>query len=175
MWVHPCSWRKVWAVLMHTCTRKLEFDAAHRLIAHETKCANVHGHRYVVEVTCATEALDKVGRVIDFGEIKRIFGGWIDENLDHTIILNSSDTKLIELCNQINKKPVFVVPFEPSAEYLVAFLLKQANEVLKPVGVKVVHMRLYETPNGWAEASNWKGELTEPQGGHADPLGGWRP
>jgi 6-pyruvoyltetrahydropterin/6-carboxytetrahydropterin synthase len=147
---------------MHTCTRKLEFDAAHRLIAHETKCANVHGHRYVVEVTCAAWSLDNVGRVIDFGEIKRIFGGWIDEHLDHTIILNSSDTKLIDLCNEVNKKPVFVVPFEPSAEYLVAFLLQKANELLNPANVQVIHVRLYETPNGFADAFVSKGSSGAP-------------
>jgi len=137
---------------MFSCTRRLEFDAAHRLVAHEGKCANVHGHRYVVDVTCEAKALDTVGRVIDFSVIKEVFGSWIDTHLDHTIILNSSDTKLIELCNSVNKNPVYVVLFDPSAEYLAHHLLKIANDLLFDLHVRVTHLRLYETPNGWADA-----------------------
>ena len=138
---------------MWTCTRKLEFDAAHRLINHATKCANLHGHRYVVEVSCSSSKLDNVGRVIDFGEIKEVFGGWVDKNLDHTTILNRQDENLIGVISSINKKPVYVVDFEPSAEYLAVHLLQIADGLLQPFGVKVNHLRLYETPNGWADAS----------------------
>ena len=50
---------------MHTITRRLEFDAGHRVYQHESKCNHVHGHRYVVEVE-ATGTLDGLGRIIDF-------------------------------------------------------------------------------------------------------------
>ena len=50
-----------------TCARRLEFDSGHRVLRHESKCRHVHGHRYVLELTCAAAQLDDLGRVIDFG------------------------------------------------------------------------------------------------------------
>lgn len=132
-----------------TCTRKLEFDAGHRLMKHESKCRNVHGHRYVVEVTCATHALDEVGRVIDFGDIKSIVGGWIDEVLDHGFVVQDADPLLAALRADATKH--IVVPFSPTAENLVEFIALNAQSLLAPRGIKVEHVRLFETPNGWAD------------------------
>lgn len=52
---------------MITVTRVLEFDAGHRVVNHESKCATLHGHRYKVEIVAAAPGLDSLGRVIDFG------------------------------------------------------------------------------------------------------------
>ena len=73
--------------LMMICTRKLEFDSAHRVMEHESKCKMLHGHRYVVEASFAAKELDEIGRIIDFGLIREILGKWIDDNLDHNAIL----------------------------------------------------------------------------------------
>ena len=73
-----------------TCTRRLEWDAMHRIPRHESKCAAFHGHRYAAELTCLAP-LDDRGRVIDFGVVKERVGGWIDENWDHTAILQRDD------------------------------------------------------------------------------------
>ena len=51
-------------------TRRLEFDAGHRVLGHEGKCKNLHGHRYSAEITVTAPDLDGLGRVIDFGVIK---------------------------------------------------------------------------------------------------------
>lgn len=134
-----------------TCTRRIEFDAGHRLQRHESKCRNVHGHRYVVDITCEATRLDDVGRVIDFAEIKRIVGGWIDDNLDHGFIIETGDPFLQGL-TEVDTK-VYTVPFSPTAENLVVFLADQAQALLRPAGIKVAHVRLYETPNGWADWS----------------------
>ena len=67
--------------MARTCTRKLEFDAAHRVMEHESKCRHLHGHRYVAEVTVATSELDGLGRVLDFGLLKTELGGWIDAGI----------------------------------------------------------------------------------------------
>ena len=53
---------------MIICTRKLEFDSAHRVMEHESKCKMLHGHRYALEASFAATKLDNLGRVIDFGE-----------------------------------------------------------------------------------------------------------
>ncbi|EER22473.1 queuosine biosynthesis protein QueD [Rickettsia tamurae subsp. buchneri] len=55
---------------MIKCTRRIEFDAGHRIIGHQNKCQFLHGHRYVLEITIATNETDKLGMIIDFGLIK---------------------------------------------------------------------------------------------------------
>jgi 6-pyruvoyltetrahydropterin/6-carboxytetrahydropterin synthase len=76
--------------------RRLEWDAAHRVLRHESKCATLHGHRYIALVTCSAPELDACGRVIDFGVVKEVVGLWIDDNWDHTTLVNRDDHDLIE-------------------------------------------------------------------------------
>ena len=64
---------------MISCTRRIQFCAGHRVLGHENKCANAHGHNYVAYISARSNDLDKVGRVIDFSVLKEKIGGWIDE------------------------------------------------------------------------------------------------
>ena len=73
------------------CTRRIEFDTAHRVCNHESKCKYLHGHRYALEASFASPKLDTLGRVIDFGTIRDILGGWINENWDHNTVLHEKD------------------------------------------------------------------------------------
>ena len=136
-----------------TCTRRLEFDAAHRVMRHESKCKYLHGHRYVVEATFAAEALDSVGRVIDFGSVKEILGGWIDEHWDHTAILHEDDRKLGEAVIGHTKQEIYYLPYNPTAENLAAYLLETVcPRLFKGKGIRCVHVRVHETPNCYADA-----------------------
>ena len=136
-----------------TATKVLEFDAAHRLLNHESKCANLHGHRYRAEITVWANSLDEVGRVIDFGCVKELVGGWIDKNLDHACIVNFADSALIEFL-QTNNQRKYVMKFgEPSAENMARDLLEVANALLAPKGVNVHKIRLYETPSCFVDCS----------------------
>ena len=63
------------------CTRRLEFDAAHRVLRHESKCATLHGHRYRVDIEVSAPKPDSAGRAVDFSVLKTIIGGWIDRYL----------------------------------------------------------------------------------------------
>jgi len=150
-----------------TVTRKLEFDAGHRLIGHESKCRHLHGHRYVAEITVSSMELDTCGRVIDFSKIKEVVGGWIDQYWDHNMILNELDPLLSLDANQgapyniFNGKHPFVmfddrtyadVPgCNPTAENMVKFLFDTAVTLLRPYHIQVDKIRLYETPNCWAD------------------------
>ena len=58
-------------------TRRLEFDAGHRIPQHQSQCRHLHGHRYALEITLSAEVIHDEGAsddgmVMDFGEIKRI-------------------------------------------------------------------------------------------------------
>ena len=47
------------------------FAAAHQLTMVGTKCENMHGHNWKIEVYVIGESLDKAGVLVDFGVIKK--------------------------------------------------------------------------------------------------------
>lgn len=143
-------------------TRKFEFDAGHRIVGHESKCKFLHGHRYVAEITFQAPKLDALGRVRDFGELKKEIGSWIDDNLDHNMILfnqdpilNFGDADILRICG----RSPFIVPFNPTAENLSKFLFEESQRIVseiwhEPLVVEAV--KLFETPNCWAIATRPK-------------------
>lgn len=134
-------------------SRRLEFDAGHRLLAHKGKCQNYHGHRYVVEITVSAPYLDGVGCVMDFAEIKAKVGTWIDDNLDHGMILQQGDPMLPAL--QASHMKHYELAAPPTAENLAAHLATIAQGMLQTSEnrVVVIAVRVYETPNCYAEWS----------------------
>ena len=136
---------------MIKATRIIEFDAGHRLLRHESKCAHIHGHRYKAEIHCEAPELDAVGRVIDFSVIKELVGSWVDEEWDHAFLVNVKDQVMWRFLDEQRQKH-YVMPCEPTAENMAAHLLEQARHLLKDKGVRVVLVRLWETPNCFAEA-----------------------
>lgn len=137
---------------MFTCTRRIEFDAAHRLRNHESKCRHVHGHRYVVEATFAADALDKVGRVIDFGVVKEKLGGWIDAHWDHTLVLEAADKGLGDSIESHTHQDIYYLPYPPSAENMARYLFEEICPALfEDSDIACTRLRIYETPNCYAE------------------------
>ena len=68
-------------------TRRLEFDAGHRIPNHKGQCRHLHGHRYVIEITLSGDVIHGAdnaadGMLMDFSDIKRTFKP-ILERLDH--------------------------------------------------------------------------------------------
>ena len=129
----------------HTMTRRLEFDAAHRVTRHGGKCRNLHGHRYVAEFTIEG-AVPEDGMIIDFGLVKSIVGGWIDEKLDHGAILTDSDAALVRFVAEQGWK-LYTMPVEPTAENIAGLLLAVSRELLRGRGIEVVSVVVWETPN----------------------------
>jgi 6-pyruvoyltetrahydropterin/6-carboxytetrahydropterin synthase len=139
---------------MITITRTLEFDSAHRVMNHESKCATLHGHRYKVEIVATCSNLDHLGRVVDFSVVKRKIGTWLDKYWDHTTILFKNDKttiKHVKACPSY--KPVYVTDWNPTAENMATFLLDLSNQLLKKDNVTVIKVIVHETPNCKAEAS----------------------
>lgn len=139
---------------MITCTRKLEFDAAHRIINHESKCKMLHGHRYVIEVTFVSEELDKLGRVIDFGIVKEILGSWIDTNLDHNVILSREDKELGDYISNYTGQKIYYLEYNPTAENIAKHILEDiCPNLFLNEGLRCKSIKLFETPNCHVEAS----------------------
>ncbi len=134
---------------MITCTRSLEFDAAHRVMNHESKCATLHGHRYKVEIHAHAKGLDKIGRVVDFSVLKEKIGGWIDHFWDHTSLVWDRDVEVVQALKKLPQaKPPFVTSWNPTAENMAEFLLKHlCPMVLQNTGVTVIKVVVWETPN----------------------------
>jgi len=132
--------------------RYIEFDAGHRLLKHEGKCSAIHGHRYKLEVTVTAEQLDVVGRVVDFGVIKSLVGGWIDLFIDHGVILEIGDP-LIELLRAAPgpAAKIFTLHNAPTAENLLGLFHDVVKDKLSGQGLALVGLKLWETPNCFAE------------------------
>ena len=133
---------------MIICVRKIEFDSAHRLINHESKCRMLHGHRYVVEASFCAKQLDEVGRVIDFGVIREVLGSWIDEHFDHNTILSIADKKLGEEISKNTQQKIYYLRDNPTAENIAKHLLEEiCPKIFSDFDAECVAIKLYETPN----------------------------
>jgi 6-pyruvoyltetrahydropterin/6-carboxytetrahydropterin synthase len=103
-------------------TRKHEIHCGHRVVGHEGKCQNLHGHSYVFYLKCKSESLDELGRVIDFGVIKQSLCQWLDDNWDHKLILWEHDPWLINLL--AIDSSIVTLPYNPTAENLARYLVE---------------------------------------------------
>lgn len=121
-----------------TITRHFSFDAAHYLPGHDGKCQNLHGHTYKLEVTVGRDSLieggSSDGMVMDFGTLKPIVNKLIVDPLDHQCL------------NEL-------LPYRPTAENMVNHFFDVLEPVLEGFGVQLVRLRLWETPDSYAEVS----------------------
>lgn len=136
------------------CGRRIEFDAAHRVMQHEGKCKHLHGHRYALEATFAASGLDALGRVVDFSVIKEKLGGWILEHWDHATILFDKDKALGSAIEGITGQKIFYLAQNPTAENMAEYILRDVcPRLFKGLGIECIHIRLYETPNCFVDVS----------------------
>jgi 6-pyruvoyltetrahydropterin/6-carboxytetrahydropterin synthase len=130
--------------------QRIEWDAMHRIPGHEGICKAYHGHRYAAEFTLTADKLDALGRVVDFFTVEEALGGWIKKHFDNTAILYKNDDepsiKAVIEANQRLGKPAYLLDGHPTVEVIATELGKVAGDLLKPHGVQVVSIRLWETP-----------------------------
>ena len=100
-------------------------------------------------MTCSAVSVDGVGRVVDFGEIKRILGGWLDEHLDHATVLCIHDPLVHVLKSAEENRRLCLLQENPTAEVLSWYLLNVFSSLLLD-GVVVSRVTVYETPDCWA-------------------------
>ena len=138
---------------MITCTRKIEFDAAHRVMNHQSSCRMLHGHRYVVEATFVARDLDELGMIIDFGMIKEILGDWINKHWDHNTILNIADKNLGDEIAKITKQDIYYLNGNPTAENMAKYLqTKICPQLFSHKNIICHKIKIFETPNCYAES-----------------------
>ncbi len=125
---------------MFRVMREIEFCYGHRLLRYEGKCRHLHGHNGKAAIVLEAPELDGRGMLVDFSDIKREVQRWIDETLDHTMLLCRDDPILPVLVE--NGERVHVMDENPTAENIARLIFKRAQEV----GLPVVEVTLWETP-----------------------------
>lgn len=142
-------------------TRRLEFDAGHRIPAHDNLCRHMHGHRYAIEVTLSGEPIRVPGAVneamvMDFSEIKAITAERVVDRWDHAFLAHRADLPVLAFLASLPGHRTVEFDAPPTAEHLamVAFrLLDPAFRDRYGNHLVLERVRLYETPNCWADAS----------------------
>jgi 6-pyruvoyltetrahydropterin/6-carboxytetrahydropterin synthase len=124
---------------MYRVTREIEFCYGHRLLNYEGKCRHLHGHNGRAVITIQGPELDRRGMLLDFGEIKQKVQRWIDDNLDHNMLL-CRDDPLLPVLRERGER-VYVMDSNPTAENIARLIFEQAQAADLPI-VEVV---LWET------------------------------
>ena len=128
---------------MILANRYHDISCGHRVVGHEGKCKNLHGHNYRFHFSITAEGLDDLGRVIDFGIIKSTLCQWLEENWDHKMLIWDEDPWLLELL-KIDKE-VVVVNFNPTAENIAEYFVMQIAPKLLRHPVILTELTIEET------------------------------
>lgn len=134
--------------MLYQVTREIHFCYGHRLLNYDGKCKHIHGHNGRALITLASTKLDSLGMVLDFSELKRVVGGWIDEQLDHKMIFHRDDPMLTLFQDQ--GEPVYILDDNPTAENIARLIFDYAREQ----GFPVIEVKLWETDSSYATCSS---------------------
>ena len=145
---------------MLSITRKLEFDAGHRIPDHRSQCRNLHGHRYVLEITLEGEIVNVEGApdrgmVMDFADVKSLAVQHLVDRWDHAFLVFEGDTQVRGFLDTMPGHKTVVLDRIPTVENLalIAFeILSNVYDAHYGVDLRLKRVRLYETPNCWADA-----------------------
>ena len=129
---------------MYRVSRQIDFSYGHRLLHYEGKCRYLHGHNGRAIITIESSGLDERGMVLDFSDTKRLISGWIDEHLDHRMILHREDPA-VPVLRELGE-PLFLMDTNPTAENIARLIFGHVRDL----GFPVVEVLLWETPNCFA-------------------------
>ena len=153
-------------------TKTIEIDMGHRVPNHKSKCRNLHGHRYKIEVGVDDKVIDEKGvssegMVIDYGDLKEMMIDGIDFLFDHGFVVHKEDKELLDFFLVIpgvdaefvgfdlppikNDWKIVVVRDIPTAENLAKLWFNILKEKLFNVDIKIKHVKVWETPTSTAE------------------------
>jgi len=135
-------------------SKQIEWDMGHRVTNHYSKCRNLHGHRYKLEICLEGKLIDvegnsEEGMVIDFGQVKDIAMKYIHDVLDHGFMVGEKDKLLLNFFKKNKNLKVITVPFVPTAENIAAWIFGELDKRFKDkfkTGLKLFYVRLWETP-----------------------------
>ena len=134
-------------MMLYRVSVQVHFCYGHRLLDYDGACAHPHGHNGLVEIELEAEGLDHRGMVFDFGDVKRDVKAWLDETMDHQMILRRDDPLVAWLEEQ--GEPHMVLDDNPTAENIA----RAIYEHVRAAGYPVRSVQLWETPSSHATYS----------------------
>ncbi len=140
-------------------TRRLEFDAGHRIPNHASQCKHLHGHRYTLEITLSgdvitQEGVSEQGMVMDFSDVKRIASEELVDTWDHAFLVYRDDKIVLDFLHTLPGHKTVVLDSIPTAENLALIAFRRLNGAYRDIygnHLRLERVRIYETPNNWAE------------------------
>ena len=141
-------------------TTRMEFDAGHRIPSHKSSCKNLHGHRYAIEVTVKGDIIDEeqksdFGMVMDFKDAKELIRQTIVTPWDHAFIVYEKDHEVINFLATLKDHKTVIFPKVPTAENMALVAMENLKKVFYDnykEAIIPIKVRLYETPNNWADS-----------------------
>jgi len=142
--------------------RWIETDTGHRIPNHDSKCRNMHGHRYRWEAVIEgkiiqNESASEAGMIIDFASISEILKEKIHDIVDHAFIVSESDTEAINALEFLGSShKTLIVPFIPTAENLAKWAFEQVEPHITTTygnDLRLIEFHVRETPKSWASWS----------------------
>jgi len=133
---------------MFRVTRIIDFCYGHRLLNYDGKCKYLHGHNGRAEIALVSDKLDDRGMVLDFTEIKRVVNTWVDETLDHRMVLHRDDPA-VPLLRELGE-PLYLLDTNPTAESIAQLI----GEFAIGQGFPVAQVDLWETRQCYATFLN---------------------
>ena len=141
-------------------TRRLEFDAGHRIPNHQSQCRHLHGHRYAIEITLKGGVIDASdrpddGMVMDFSEVKAIAKRHVVDPWDHAFLVWRDDAPVADFLAGMPGHKTVVLDRVPTAENLARLAFALLDPLYRDSygnHLRLERVRLYETPNCWADA-----------------------
>ena len=137
-------------------TKQIEIDMGHRVPNHKSKCRNLHGHRYKIEVGVDDlvnfiKGTSDEGMVIDFGDLKEIMMQEIDAKFDHGFVMYDEDSyaDTFIIMKDMGQKIIFV-SFIPTAENLARYWYDLLANQLEARGISIKYVKVWETPTSTA-------------------------
>lgn len=140
-------------------TRRLEFDAGHRIPNHASQCKHLHGHRYAIEITLSgdiinIEGVSEQGMVMDFSDVKRIAKEQLVDAWDHAFLVYRGDKAVLDFLNSLPGHKTVVLDEVPTAENLALIAFNILNGAYRDTygnHLRLERVRIFETPNNWAD------------------------
>lgn len=128
-------------------SKGIHFCYGHRLLEYNGMCRYLHGHNAYLEIDISSNRLDRLGMVVDFNEIKDKAKNWIDQHVDHKMLLCDGDP-IIPALKELGE-PYFLMAENPTAENISKMLFREISNL----GLKLNEIRLWETPSSYASYS----------------------
>lgn len=134
-------------------TKIFHFEMAHAIHGYAGPCNNIHGHSYELHITVSSGLFEpgfipSPGLMIDFKEIKNLVKSAVIEIFDHSLLLSKDFIR--ENPSLSSLKNLVIFDAEPTAENLLLYI-KQILQQTLPDKIKLVHMKLFETKDSYAE------------------------